>query len=141
MYLKEISAPKSCESHTKHGWYRSPFNRKNTSPLQVPNILSGSGFFSKTKTNSLHWKRVSNYSSSSLKRERAKTAKSHLFFWDFWAQKYMQKIKTSTRHWLFFSRVHSVRCMHAVIMKFTNIKVGIWKKSKVLGLRCQNARP
>ena len=38
-----------------------------------------------------------------------------------------------------FFFIHSVRCMHAVNMKFINIKVGIWKKSKVLGLRCQKA--
>ena len=36
---------------------------------------------------------------------------------------------------------HSVRCMDAVIVKFANIEVGILKKFKVLGVRCQKVCP
>ena len=36
---------------------------------------------------------------------------------------------------------HSVRCMHAVIQKFTTIPFGISKKSKVFDVRCQKLSP
>ena len=48
-------------------------------------------FFSKTRTISLHFKSIKLL--VIILEERAKTAKSHLFSWDFWAQKYMQKNK------------------------------------------------